>query len=274
MKSICNGRKYTLINMALSKRVVLIGAGNVATHLGVALQKAGHQVAQVYSRTEASAGELAGRLGTDFTTSLADVCTDADVYIVSVKDDVLPGLLPSVVKGREGALFVHTAGSISMDVWRNVSARYGVLYPMQTFSKTREVDFATVSFFVEANSREDTETLKALALTLSPKVYEATSDQRMYLHVSAVFACNFANHMYALSARLLEENGLPFEAMLPLIDETARKVHVLPPRMAQTGPAVRRDGNVTGKHLEMLADMPDIRELYEKITESIQEHSL
>lgn len=260
--------------MADNKRIVLIGAGNVATHLGVALQKAGHEVAQVYSRTEASAGRLAGRLGTAFTTSLADVCTDADIYIVSVKDDVLPGLLPSVVEGREGALFVHTAGSVSMDVWRDVSARFGVLYPMQTFSKAREVDFATVSFFIEANSRQDLEVLKALALSLSPKVYEATSAQRMYLHVSAVFACNFANHMYTLSARLMEEHGLPFEALLPLIDETSRKVHVLTPRAAQTGPAVRRDASVTGKHLEMLADMPDVRELYEKITESIQKHSL
>lgn len=260
--------------MAGSKRIVLIGAGNVATHLGVALQRAGHEVTQVYSRTEVSAACLAGKLGTGFTTCMEEVCADADVYIVSVKDDVLSGLLPSVVKGREGALFVHTAGSISMDVWRDVSARFGVLYPMQTFSKAREVDFSTVSFFIEANTPGDVEVLRSLALSLSPKVYEVTSEQRMYLHVSAVLACNFTNHMYDLSARLLEEHGLPFEAMLPLIDETARKVHELPPREAQTGPAVRRDANVTSKHLEMLSDMPYVQELYERITDSIQKHSL
>lgn len=260
--------------MADSKRIVLVGAGNVATHLGVALQQAGHKVVQVYSRTEDSAGSLAGRLGAAFTTRMEEVRADADVYIVSVKDDVLPGLLPSLVKGCGDALFVHTAGSLSIDVWRGLAARFGVLYPMQTFSKAREVDFATVSFFVEANTPRDVELLKTLALSLSPKVYEATSAQRMYLHVAAVFACNFANHMYALSAHLLQRHGLPFEAMLPLIDETARKVHELSPREAQTGPAVRRDANVTGKHLAMLADLPGVRDLYEKITESIQEHAI
>jgi predicted short-subunit dehydrogenase-like oxidoreductase (DUF2520 family) len=109
-----------------------------------------------------------------------------------------------------------------------------------------------------------------MAASLSPKVYEATSAQRASLHMAAVFACNFANHMYALSARLLEKNGLPFDAMLPLIDETARKVHELHPQDAQTGPAVRRDANVMGKHLTMLADEPDLSEMYKIISDSIQ----
>ena len=255
--------------MAGSKRIVLIGAGNVATHLGMALQGAGHEVVQVYSRTEASASALAERLGVPFTISLEEV-VEADIYIVSVKDAVLQALLPSVVKGREGALFVHTAGSIPMDVWKGVTNRYGVLYPMQTFSKSREVDFNTVSFFVEANGEEDLEALVQLASSLSPKVYKAASEQRMSLHVAAVFACNFSNHMYALSAKLLEKYGMPFEAMLPLIDETARKVHELSPADAQTGPAIRRDGNVMDKHLALLSDEPVLQEIYEMISKSIQ----
>jgi len=257
--------------MATNKRIVLIGAGNVATHLGMGLQKAGWQVVQVYSRTEASASELASRLGVPFVTSLEAVCTDADVYLVMVKDAVLQELIPAVVKGREGALFVHTAGSVSMSVWENHARRYGVLYPMQTFSKAREVDFALVSFFVEANGETELLRLKEMASSLSPKVYEATSAQRTYLHMAAVFACNFANHMYALSAHLLEKNGLPFDAMLPLIDETARKAHVLSPKDAQTGPAVRRDTNVMNKHLEMLAGEPKMKEIYKIISNSIQE---
>ena len=252
-----------------SKRIVLIGAGNVATHLGLALQRAGHEVVQVYSRTEASASALAERLGVPFTISLEEV-VEADICIVSVKDAVLQTLLPIVVKGREGALFVHTAGSIPMDVWKGVTNRYGVLYPMQTFSKSREVDFNTVSFFVEANGEDDLEALVQLASSLSPKVYEATSEQRMSLHVAAVFACNFSNHMYALSAKLLEKYGMPFEAMLPLIDETARKVHELSPADAQTGPAIRRDGNVMDKHLALLSDEPVLQEIYEMISKSIQ----
>ena len=257
--------------MASNKRIVLIGAGNVATHLGIGLQAAGYEVKQVYSRTEVSASELANRLSVGYVTSLEEVCTDADVYMVAVKDAVLTELIPMVVKGREDALFVHTAGSMPMEVWKKHAVRHGVLYPMQTFSKAREVDFASVSFFVEANGTTELAVLKEMAETLSPKVYEASSEQRMYLHMAAVFACNFTNHMYALSAYLLEKNGLPFDAMLPLIDETARKVHGLPPREAQTGPAVRRDENVMGKHVAMLADEPQLQELYRMISQSIQE---
>lgn len=255
--------------MATNKRIVLIGAGNVATHLGLAWQQAGLEVVQVYSRTEVSASELAERLGVPFTCSLAEVCTDADLYVVAVKDNALPELLPQLVKGREAALFVHTAGSVPMEVWKNQARRYGVLYPMQTFSKMRAVDFATVSFFVEASGAEELAVLKEVAGVLSQKVYEATSEQRTYLHMSAVFACNFANHMYALSAYLLEKQGLPFDAMLPLIDETARKVHSLSPAEAQTGPAVRRDTKVMDKHLDMLAEEPELREIYRMISNSI-----
>ena len=253
------------------KRVVLVGAGNVATHLGMALQKAGYEIVQVFSRTEHSASVLAGKLGTEYTVSMETLRPDADLYIVSVKDAVLQSLLPSVVKGREEALFVHTAGSMPMSVWKGIAIRYGVLYPMQTFSKQRPVDFGTVSFFVEANEPDDLETLKQMASSLGAKVYEASSEQRMSLHVAAVFACNFANHMYALSAKLLDKYGMPFEAMLPLIEETADKVHLLSPREAQTGPAIRRDGNVMDKHLDLLADEPILQYLYKKISKSIQD---
>ena len=257
--------------MATNKCIALIGAGSVATHLGKAWQQAGCTVVQVYSRTEQSASELATCLGVPFVTSLDEVCTDADIYVVAVKDAVLQDLIPALVKGREAALFVHTAGSMPMAVWQGVAPRHGVLYPMQTFSKAREVDFASVSFFVEANHQADKEALKELAGALSPKVYEATSAQRTYLHMAAVFACNFANHMYTLSARLLDKNGLPFDAMHPLIDETARKVHGLHPHDAQTGPAIRGDENVMGKHLAMLADEPEVKKIYRIISNSIQE---
>lgn len=256
--------------MAASKRIVLIGAGHVATHLGVGLQQAGWDVVQVYSRTAASASALAERLGVPFVTSTDEVHTDADVYLVMVKDAALQELLPAVVKGRERALFVHTAGSMSMDIWKGKAGRFGVLYPMQTFSKQRRMDFASVSFFIEASGPEELAVLRDLASSLSPKVYEATSEQRTYLHMAAVFACNFANHMYALSARLLEKQGLPFDAMLPLIDETARKVHELAPREAQTGPAVRGDANVMDRHLAMLADEPRLQEIYKMISGNIQ----
>ena len=253
-----------------NKRIALVGAGNVATHLGIALQQAGWQIAQVYSRTEASASELGNRLQVPYVTSVEAICTDADIYIVSVKDDALPVLIPELVKGRNG-LFVHTAGSVPMNVWKDHTPCHGVLYPMQTFSKQKPVDFSKVSFFLEGDGGETLVQLRELASSLSGLVYDANSEQRMALHMAAVFACNFTNHMYALSAHLLEKNGLPFEAMLPLIDETARKVHELAPKAAQTGPAIRKDMNVMNKHLDMLSCEPGLKELYEKISKSIQE---
>lgn len=256
--------------MVDSKRIVLIGAGNVATHLGLAFQAKGYQVVQVYSRTMVSASALASQLGADALTSLDEVCPDADIYIVALKDNALPDLIPSIVKGREGALFVHTAGSVGVDVWNGYATRYGVLYPMQTFSKERAVDFNSVSFFIEASGAEELALLKEMASLLSSKVYEATSSQRSYLHIAAVFACNFTNHMYALSELLLKKHGLPFDAMLPLIEETARKVHGLSPKKAQTGPAIRGDANVMEKHLGMLSDDEDLQDLYERISKSIK----
>ena len=251
------------------EKIVLIGAGNVATHLGIALQKSGHDVMQVYSRTEESARALADKLGCRFTTSIAEVLPDATLYIVSVKDDALASLLPQLTARNADALFVHTAGSVSIDVWSGLTRRYGVLYPMQTFSKQREVDFGQIPCFVESNSEEDVQLLKDIASALSEKVYEASSEQRKSLHLAAVFTCNFTNHMYVLAAELLKKYGLPFEAMLPLIDETARKVHELEPLAAQTGPAVRYDENVIDEHLRMLADEPQMLELYREISENI-----
>lgn len=249
--------------------IVFIGAGNLATNLAKALYDNGFRIIQVYSRTEESARALAQVVEATYTTDLSSVVTDAQLYIVSLKDAAFVQLLPEIVAGKENALWVHTAGSIPMDVWAGKVNRYGVFYPMQTFSKQRTVDFRQIPVFVESNSAEDTRTLKDIASVLSENVYEADSEQRKSLHLAAVFTCNFTNHMYALAAGLLKKYGLPFEVMLPLIDETARKVHELEPRLAQTGPAVRYDENVIGEHLQMLSDEPDMQELYRLISESI-----
>ena len=214
---------------------------------------------------------MSKRLGTSYTTSLDDLRCDANIYIVALKDDVLQELLPLIVKGREHALFVHTAGSIPLQIWEGIANRYGVLYPMQTFSKQRKVDWNEVSVFVEALQEQDLEMLKELANNLTPKVYEATSEQRKSLHIAAVFACNFSNHMYTLCDLLLSRQGLPFEVMLPLIDETTRKIHQLRPKDAQTGPAIRYDVNVMNKHLEMLETDKSIQEIYRIISKSIHE---
>lgn len=254
--------------------VVFIGAGNLATNLAKALYRKGFRIVQVYSRTEESARMLAQKVEADFTTRLEEVNPSARLYIVSLKDLAFSELLPAIVAGkRKDALMVHTAGSLPMSAWERYAENYGVFYPMQTFSKQREVEFDEIPFFIEASTPANAELLKAVAGILSQRVYEADSEQRKSLHLAAVFTCNFTNHMYALAAKLLEKYGLPFDVMLPLIDETARKVHELAPKEAQTGPAIRYDENVIGNHLDMLADEPDMQQLYELISRSIHKNN-
>lgn len=254
--------------------IVFIGAGNLATNLAKALYRKGFRIEQVYSRTQASASALAGLVEATYTTRLDEVLTDAKLYIVSLKDSALTELLPLIAAGKGNALLVHTAGSLPMSIWQGYTGRYGVFYPMQTFSKLREVDFRQVPFFIEANREEDVILLKAIASTLSQRVYDADSEQRKSLHLAAVFTCNFTNHMYALAAELLKKYHLPFDVMLPLIDETARKVHELEPHAAQTGPAIRYDTNVINNHLAMLADDSEMQHLYEQISQSIFHRSV
>lgn len=253
--------------------IVFIGAGNLATNLAKALYQKGFRIVQIYSRTEESATALAQAVEAESTTDLSAVVEDAQLYIVSLKDAPFVQLLPEIVAGKSKGLWVHTAGSIPMNVWEGQVERYGVFYPMQTFSKQREVDFRDIPIFVESHSAEDTHFLKEIAAALSERVYEATSEQRKSLHLAAVFTCNFTNHMYALAAELLKKYELPFEVMLPLIDETARKVHEVEPRAAQTGPAIRYDENVINGHLQMLADEPEMQELYRLISGSIHRFS-
>nr|WP_320058102.1 F420-dependent NADP oxidoreductase [uncultured Bacteroides sp.] len=249
--------------------IVFIGAGNLATNLAKALYRKGFRIVQVYSRTKESARTLADAVEAEFTTDLGEVVTNAELYIVSLTDSAFIQLLPQIAAQKEGALLVHTAGSLPMDVWQGVTPRYGVLYPMQTFSKLQDTDFSQIPFFIEACSVEDADFLKKIASILSKKVYDSTSEQRRSLHLAAVFTCNFTNHMYALAAELLQKYHLPFDAMLPLIDETSRKVHTLQPKQAQTGPALRCDQNVIDSHLAMLADEPQMQEIYRLLSEDI-----
>ena len=251
-------------------KIVLIGAGNLATHLGKALHAAGHDMVQVFSRTMQSAETLASLLDAEPLTDIAQVRDDADVYIFSVKDSALEQLI-SQLCGGEKKVFLHTAGSMPMSVFRGKALHYGVLYPMQTFSKQREVDFSIIPCFIEANDEFALKQIEGLAGQISHRVYQLSSEDRKYLHLSAVFACNFANHCYAASQELLQQHGIPFDVMLPLIDETAAKVHGMTPKEAQTGPAVRYDENVIGKQIQLLENQPYFQKIYDCMSKSIHE---
>lgn len=251
-------------------KIVLIGAGNLATHLGKALHAAGHDMVQVFSRTMQSAETLASLLDAEPLTDMAQVRDDADVYIFSVKDSALEQLI-SQLCGGEKKVFLHTAGSMPMSVFREKALHYGVLYPMQTFSKQREVDFSIIPCFIEANDEFALKQIEGLAGQISHRVYQLSSEDRKYLHLSAVFACNFANHCYAASQELLQQHGIPFDVILPLIDETAAKVHGMTPKEAQTGPAVRYDENVIGKQIRLLENQPYFQKIYDCMSKSIHE---
>ena len=250
-------------------KIVLIGAGRVASCMGPRLKEAGHIIAGVYSRTLEHARELAGVLDAPAFDNL-ELLPEADVYLTMLSDDALIGLAPVIVKGRKQALFLHTAGSVPMDIWKKAGAtRYGVVYAMQTFSKGIKIDWTQVPVFIEGSSSTELESIKNLALDLSPNVTPLSSKGRKKLHIAAVFACNFSNHMYAISERLLREEGIPFSVMLPLVRETARKVETLSPAAAQTGPAVRGDRKVINEHLELLKDNPEYAEIYRLISTDI-----
>lgn len=251
-------------------KIVLIGAGNLATHLGKALHAAGHDMVQVFSRTMQSAETLASLLDAEPLTDMAQVRDDADVYIFSVKDSALEQLI-SQLCGDDEKVFLHTAGSMQMSVFRGKALHYGVLYPMQTFSKQREMDFSIIPCFIEANDEFALKQIEGLAGQISHRVFQLSSEDRKYLHLSAVFACNFANHCYAASQELLQQHGIPFDVMLPLIDETAAKVHGMTPKEAQTGPAVRYDENVIGKQIQLLENQPYFQKIYDCMSKSIHE---
>ena len=255
-------------------KVILIGAGNLATNLGKSLLQAGHDIVQVYSHTQKSASALAALAGCAPTNYLNAIRNDADIYILSVKDSVLADLIPQVCKGKENKIFVHTAGSMPMSLFEGMALHYGVLYPMQTFSKEKNVEFKDIPCFIEGNDDYTLNNLDEFVHTIASKVYQLSSEERQYLHLSAVFACNFVNHCYELSSEILAKHGLPFDVMLPLIDETARKVHMLAPSKAQTGPAVRYDENIIRKQSMMLKDDPILKDIYDRMSLSIHRTAL
>lgn len=250
--------------------ISFIGAGNLATHLAPALAHAGHNIVSVYSRTIDSATELARKIGDESiaTDNLERVAT-ADVYIISIKDDAVESIVSRWPAACRNGVVAHTAGTLPMDLVASTSDHYGVLYPMQTFSKNKAVEFKNIPCFIEGNDETSRRVLHALAASVSGTVVELSSEERKNLHVAAVFACNFVNHMIALGYEILERNGIPSSTLLPLIDETIAKLHTMHPHTGQTGPARRGDEKVINAHLSELAHDEELQEIYRIVTESI-----
>jgi predicted short-subunit dehydrogenase-like oxidoreductase (DUF2520 family) len=248
-------------------KICVIGAGNVGTRLALSFQAAGLQIVQVYSRTQRSALELASKLGTACTTDIKNLTPDADIYLICVPDIII-GPLSSKIPAKNKML-IHTAGSVDIKVLEHNGGLRGVFYPMQTFSKFKEIDFSQVPMFIEGSCQESEEVLYALSRLLSHKVYSINSEQRKSLHLAAVFACNFANHMYGIADDILRRSGMHFEILKPLIKETSDRIQKLAPRDCQTGPAVREDLDILEAHMALLDSDPVYKDLYRIASNSI-----
>ena len=245
------------------KNIILVGSGNVATHLGVALQNCNYKIVQVYSKSIKNAKELAQKLNTDFTNDLTKLKT-ADLIIVSVNDDAIS----TVVSKLGNMAIVHTSGSIGMDVFEPQISNFGVFYPLQTFNKNIELTISEIPFCIEGNSKAFEKELIEIAKNLSSNVIAMSSTQRKQLHIAAVFACNFSNQMFSIANDLLIEKDVDFRILLPLIKQTIAKINTNKPKAVQTGPAKRKDIKLIQKHINLI-QQEDLKELYQKISDSI-----
>lgn len=243
--------------------VVIIGSGNVAQHLIKAFAKSDKVVVvQVFARNKVNVSHL---LPLDKITSDFNQLSQADVYIIAVSDKAI-GEVSSQFNFKN-KLVVHTSGSVDISSL-NDKNRKGVFYPLQTFSKTKEVNFKEIPIGVEAQNESDYNLLATVAGAISDKVFNINSQQRKALHVSAVFVCNFVNYLYQIGNDICKENNIDFEMLKPLIQETATKIVTLSPNEAQTGPAKRNESETINSHLNFLSN-ENQKEIYKILTKSI-----
>ncbi|KAA3436111.1 Rossmann-like and DUF2520 domain-containing protein [Rufibacter hautae] len=253
-------------------KVAIIGAGNVATHLVKGLREAGIDIPLVYSRTPASAQILAGQVPGAQATDTTDfrILPTAQVYLLAIPDGALPKLVENAVFPA-GAVVAHTSGAQPMELLASLAVvETGVFYPVQTFSKEKELDWSRIPICVEGASPKAEEALLTLGKVLSEQVVLMNGRARKQLHVAAVFACNFTNHLWGVAQELLQKAELPVNLLEPLVLETVQKAFQFPPFTVQTGPARRGDTNTLQAHLQLLQTQPPYQHLYQVLTESIQ----
>lgn len=247
-------------------KVVLVGSGNVATILSKLIHSKQHQIVQVLSRNENHAKALATTFQCKYGSFKSSAYEPADIYILAITDTALYHLDQYV--HLQNKVVVHTAGSVSKDVLKNVSHNYGIIYPLQSLVKDGE-EAPEIPFLIDGNSPDTITFIQEFAQSLSPQVSFAGDEERLKYHVAAVLVNNFTNHMLAMADEFCEVENIDFKKLLPLIDETVRRVKTHTPEQVQTGPAIREDIYTLGKHLQVLSAHPDLKYLYLKISESI-----
>ncbi|MBN8682721.1 MAG: DUF2520 domain-containing protein [Chitinophagales bacterium] len=250
-------------------KIAIIGSGRIAWHLGRRLKAKGLPPRQVISRTAAHAESLARTLQCDWTDDWSALMPDIDLAIIAVRDDAIGDVAAQVAPAAPQTLFVHTSGATPGTVLAPHCARFGVFYPLQSFSYDRVPVWSKIPFCVDANSAEDLLLLKKTAKQIGNLLYHVDDKQRSSLHVAAVFANNFTNHCFAIAEKLLEEKELPFELLHPLMEETLAKALQNAPALMQTGPAVRGDQETIQRHLNLLSGHPEWQKLYSSMTDNI-----
>lgn len=254
------------------ERVVIIGSGNLAEALAEAIAQSDLSLVQIFSRNAERAKEIASLSNSSCGSRVEDLA-DADIYIIAVSDRAV-GEVAATLPIAKGAIVAHTAGSISIGVLPTRFVERAIIYPFQTFTKGRQVDFSSIPIFLEASSEELYAKVEQFAYRLSGTVIKADSALRAKVHLAGVFASNCTNYMYQLGESILSEEGLGFEVLKPLILETAAKaIESKSPSTVQTGPAVRNDSEVLGRHLEMLKESGNLSEIYKLISKNIWEIS-
>lgn len=253
-------------------RISIIGAGRVAYHLARALS-AQHEIVQIYSRTLDKAQQLADQCKAQAIAQPENLNQDIDLMIIAVSDQSIAEVIRQVYFYLQDVLIVHTSGSSHLNVLADVHAKSGVFYPLQTFSLEREIDWENMPLFIEASEPEDQEILTHLANSLSKRAYQYSSEQRLSLHLAAVFACNFSNYCYDMAKQVVDAQQVDFSLLYPLILETANKATQNDPRQGQTGPAMRGDQNILNMHQQMLeqSQRQDLADVYRLLSQQILE---
>lgn len=246
--------------------VVFAGSGNVAGHLAMAFRQEGLRILQIYSPDMSHARALAAQVDAEAINICSEMNTQADFYLLTVRDENIASVAEQMP--QVDGVVCHTSGITAMETLGRFE-HYGVFYPLQTFSKNKNLDISQVPFCLEASSEEIYEALRTLAGRLSSAVYGINTERRMKLHLAAVLVNNFTNHLYAEADEFLKENGLGMGMLLPLIRETVAKIEKLPAVEAQTGPARRGDRSTIAKHLEILENRDDLKEIYQIFSQQI-----
>jgi predicted short-subunit dehydrogenase-like oxidoreductase (DUF2520 family) len=243
--------------------IVIIGSGNVAHHLAKAFTENKISVKQIFGRNENDLKTISDELKISYST---DNLEDADLYIISVNDSSIEEVSKKIQKNN--VLVAHTSGSVSRDTLFG-NYRKSVFYPLQTFSKSKKISYSEIPFFIDAENEEDKIKLKFLAEKISNKVLFADDEKRKYIHLTAVFACNFVNHLFARAKEISDSQNIPFDYFFPLIKETVSKIEKLEPKKAQTGPAIRNDQKVLKLHEALISDEEQLK-IYKTMNESIK----